>query len=484
MKNPKVAIIGGGLAGLACATALSQFEIEVSLFESSRQWGGRAGTFRDSTSGEVTDHCQHVAMGCCTQFLDFIERHDLHSKFSRHREIEFRVPGKRPKILRANRFLPAPLHLAPFLFSNHHLACRDRWEIARALLRLARASNESNHSAVGGTFSMRDWLEKNGQSPEAVAYYWQPILVSALGEQLDRVSVSASRHVFVNGFMSTRAAYQLIVPAVSLANIYDAISANLKQRRVKLSRDCRITGISSDQQRFDDDVTATAPWMLQWNGGDMRVDAVVAAVASFQLPALFAEQHQPPEVLAASKIPYAPITSIHLWLDRPFLKRPYAVLPGGLVDWIFTGPPMPEDGKPKNGVTAGRSYYQLVISGSRELRGQSPADLTEAAMSQLRLHWPQVADATVLHSRVITQRRAAMSMQMDIERQRPPQRSTVRGLYFAGDYTRTGWPSTMEGAIRSGYLAAQEVVQDLLGQTKNLLAAEPTPNWLVRHLTK
>lgn len=468
MKRPAVAIVGGGLAGLACATALSDHSLDVSLYESRRHWGGRAGTFQDPATSQSVDHCQHVAMGCCTQFLDLVDRHQLQEAVTRFEEIEFRFPDSKPISLRGSRWLPAPLHLCHFLLSQTHLRLRERISIGKTLLRLAKTDAD---------LDMLRWLQNLRQSTEAIDVFWRPILVSALGDSLDRVSVAASRHVFVRGFMARRDAYPLVVPNVPLDVLYDQMAANLAKRGVDLRPSTKITGIAQtpDGSSWTFASGAAHPETAQPETAHPETDAIVCAVPSFQLDQVFAPKLYAcePALKRAAAIEYAPITSIHLWTNQPFMDRPHVVLPGGFVDWIFA----------RNETTSqGEHYYQLVISGSHDLQGRSDESIIAAAVEQLRQHWPALTLHGIDRYQVITQRRAAMSMRVGIEELRPAQRSPLPRLYLAGDYTRTGWPSTMEGAVCSGYLAAESLLADLLDVEPSVLKKEPTVGWLARRL--
>jgi squalene-associated FAD-dependent desaturase len=473
MGSPSVAIIGGGLAGLSCATILAEHSVTVSLYESRRTWGGRAGTFLDKTTSQSIDHCQHVAMGCCTQFLDFARRHQLDKSLERHREIEFRLVGRPPVVLRGSRILPAPLHLAPFLLANRHLSWVDRISIGKTLLRLAQQSSQENAD-------MRHWLQSQGQSEMSINLFWSPILVSALGDTLENVSVPASRHVLVRGFMSRTDSYEIYVPTAPLDQLYERIAANLRRQAVKLHSSSRVTNITrTNTTRTNTTRTAgDSKWRFEVGEVEKRADAIVSAVASFQLPQVFAADtiSSGTELQSAASIEYAPITSIHLWTSRPFLERRQAVLPGGFVDWVFSGDSSGKDRDERS------HYYQLVISGSHDLRGRSEESIVMEAVAQLQVHWPTVTRDCIERFRVITQRRSAISMRVGIESKRPLQRSSLPGLYLAGDYTRTGWPSTMEGAVRSGYLAAEALLADLFDTSVSVLRPDPKIGLLAKWL--
>ena len=189
---PSLAIVGGGLAGLAAAAVAAEQGFRVEVFESRGRLGGRAGSFLDRPSGEWVDHCQHVSMGCCVNLADFCRRTGIDESFARYRRLHFLTAGGRQHSFSAATLLPAPLHLATGLLRLGYLSLPERWRIATGLVRLARkAAPDEDCQTVGR------WLRRQGQSERAIEGFWSPVLVSALSETLDRASLPAARKVFV-----------------------------------------------------------------------------------------------------------------------------------------------------------------------------------------------------------------------------------------------------------------------------------------------
>src|SRR5689334_2609656 len=215
---PRVAVIGGGLAGLAAALRLQEHGCQVQLFEARRQLGGRAASFRDPATGELIDYCQHVSMGCCTNLADFARRTGIAEEFERFDRLNVIAGGRRYE-LSASRWLPAPAHLLPAFLRLGYLSLTARLQTIRLLLQLAR--RDAGAAIDDGGESMSAWLAARDVGPEAMAGFWQVILVSALGDTVDRVSVDAARKVLVDGFMGHRRAYEVLVPRRPLSEILD-----------------------------------------------------------------------------------------------------------------------------------------------------------------------------------------------------------------------------------------------------------------------
>ena len=237
-KRPTVAIVGGGLAGLAAAAALAENGCRVDLYEARKKLGGRAASFRDNATGELIDHCQHVGMACCTNLVDFCRRAGIADLFRRDRVLHFFGPEGGRYDVAAARWLPAPMHLLPSLLRLGYLSIGERFQICRAMWNLARTKIADDRETAG------DWLQRNGQSPRAIDRFWAPVLVSALGETVDRASLKYARKVFVDGFLASRDAYLIDVPTVSLGELYGArLEQYFADRGVALHLDAPVRAI-------------------------------------------------------------------------------------------------------------------------------------------------------------------------------------------------------------------------------------------------
>lgn len=464
---PRIAIVGGGLAGLAAAVALAGRGFELQLFEVRRQLGGRAASFHDAESDEWIDHCQHVSMGCCTNLADFCRRTQLDGLFRRDRILHFIGPDGRSHRLVASRWLPAPLHLGPALLRLGYLSLGERLSVARAMWRLARlrTADEPGGKTIGA------WLGEQRQSPAAIERFWSVVLVSALGEELDRASLAYARQVFVEGFLSARRAYEVEVPLVPLSELYGGrLERWLTDHGVALRRGTAVRRLEGDGPRVTHLVLA--------DGSRQPVDGAIVAVPWRRVAELFEGPLRSAltHLDLADQIEAAPITGVHLWFDREIITLDHAVLVGRLSQWIFN-----RGRRPAEGTMPAGHYYQVVISASRSLAGRDRAEVIEKIVGELAAIWPAARQAQLLRSRIVTEANAVFSVRPGIDRLRPLQRTTVDNLALAGDWTSTGWPSTMEGAVRGGYLAAEAILAHF-GQPATLVAPGLPRSLLARWL--
>jgi squalene-associated FAD-dependent desaturase len=489
----KIGIVGGGLAGLAAAVALVERGFHVELFEARRKLGGRAGSYIEPVSGESIDHCQHVAMGCCTNFLDFCCRTGVSDLLQRYKTLHFFGPDGKRSDFWPSAWLPAPLHLALPLLSLRYLSWRDKLGIARAMWALARVQGSAfrvqregdrrqgtgvrgQGSGISGqtpltthhspATTMLQWLQKQRQTPEAIERFWKVVLVSALADSLDRVSVAAARKVFVDGFMAHREAADVLVPAVSLGELYDErVAGWLREHGAQIHLESPVEEVIAEP---------TGGARVRVAGSALAFDFVIVAVPRHRLgkllsPALRAVV-DPSDALGT--IESAPISSVHLWFDRQLTDLPHAVFVGRLSQWMFAR----DLNRQSN-----EHYYQVVISGSHDLACRDRQSVVDEVLGDLASAFSGVKAAGLLRWQVITDKQAVFSASSSIEAIRPAQQTVVRCLLLAGDWTRTGWPATMEGAVRSGYLAAEAILEQL-GRPETIVVPDLPRNWLTRRL--
>ena len=461
-RQPRVAIVGGGLAGLAAAAVLVERGCLVELLEARRSLGGRAGSYQDKATGEWIDHCQHVAMGCCTNFTDFCNRTQIANLFERHRVLHFFGPDGRRCDFRPSRRLPPPLHLITPLWALKYLTLRDKLQVARAMLRLIRLPAEDR---PGGP-TVLQWLQAQRQGPQAIERFWLVVLVSALGESLERASLAAARKVFLDGFLAHSAASHLWVPRSSLAKLYDHRVAQWLEGRGALIRlETPVESVLG---------SPAAVTGLRLTGGEQEYDFVILAVpwrrAGELLPAELRAIVDPQQQW--STIASAPIAAVHLWFDQSVTELPHAVLVGRLAQWVFARP---------SSKKSGEHYYQVVISASHELAGRERQSVLDEVLGDLRAVFPAAGNARLLRWQLITQADAVFSVRPGLDAIRPPQQTPIRNLLLAGDWTRTGWPATMEGAVKSGYLAAEALLAQL-GRPEQIVVPDLPQGWLVRRV--
>jgi squalene-associated FAD-dependent desaturase len=478
-SSHSVAVIGGGVAGLAAAVAAVERGFHVELFEQAPAPGGRAGAYQDTKVKQLVDLSPHVAMGCCTNLLDLFRRTELIDEFERFTTLYFIGPDGTRCDFTPSRWLPAPLHLMPALGKLRYFSGRQRRAIARAMIALARSRDDD--TANGPT--MAEWLDRLRQPEECVHYFWALVLESALGDSLEHVSVTAARQVFVDGFLAARSSCELFLPRVPLGEIWQRIGAWLAHRGVKLHMRSRIERLEIECDgagAADDSGETPKPQIgVVLAGGLCRMfNHTIAAVSWKQLggllePALLARI---PRAAAGADLQSSPITAAHLWFDRPIMDLPHAAIVGRLSQWVFNNN-LPGPGE------ASLFHYTVVISASHALAGRDAKEVLNEVLGELSAIWPTAVEAQLVHHRLLTQPGAVFSVRPGTDAMRPAQQTSIDGLYLAGDWTATGWPATMEGAVRSGYLAIESLLAKL-SRTERVLVSDLKKSWLARWIVR
>jgi squalene-associated FAD-dependent desaturase len=471
--TPRAVVVGGGLAGLAAAVALAERGVGVTVLESRPRLGGRASSFVDKTTGVQIDNCQHVSLGCCTNFQHLCRTVGLSDLFRTERELYFIGRDRVVNRLAAGT-LPAPLHLAAAFARTSYLSMGDLVAIGRGMRALV--------SRRGGTRDAEDfatWLARHRQPESAVERFWSAVLVSCLSETLDRIDVPSARKVFVDGFLANRDGWHVQIPTVPLDALYgERLTGWLAQRGANVRLQAGVDRVLMEGGRPVGVALRT--------GETVEADHVIVAVPHWlALDLLPPECRTLPDLARLSELETAPISSVHLWFDRPILfppgftapgagdpkappaELPHAVLIGRLSQWVFNRDVLHADAEtkfadpPSSNSTEQGHNYQVIISASRNIASSTQQEVINQVVAELAEVFPQAGQAILLHARLVTEHRAVFSVRPGSESCRPVQQSPIPNLQLAGDWTRTGWPSTMESAVRSGYLAAENVLEHL-----------------------
>ena len=513
---PTVAIAGGGLAGLAAACALSDVGFRVTLFEKRPFLGGRASSWEHPGTGEVVDNCQHVLFRLCTNLLEFYHRIGVAEQLRWYDQMTFIEPGGRTSVMKSSP-LPAPLHTAPSFFNFPFLNAADKLAIARALVPLTLSVQRDNGK------SFQEWLDTHGQTQNAIHRFWNPILVSALSEELNLISVSAAAQV-VRESMKSPAARQMGVPTVPLTDLYNKAGDYIRARGGDLHFRQPVEGFTSDascvqlqvrSREEDPQKDGALPLSLrnlQGQGGDF--DFLVLALPFDALDKVLpASSESTPLREQISHFETAPITGIHLWFDRQISDLDHAVLLDRTIQWMFHKSrlqPMRTEvmrERERNGVEGhererhdlsralkasntnpavaaeGGSYIELVVSSSKSLIDKSRSEIVDLALAEVREFFPAARAANLVKSAVIKEVNATYSPRPGIDSHRPNPITSWPRVFLAGDWTATGWPATMEGAVRSGYLAAESLARAAGFKDSSFVSPDLPPSGFMRLFT-
>ncbi|MFN8008095.1 MAG: hydroxysqualene dehydroxylase HpnE [Terriglobia bacterium] len=474
----EVIILGGGLAGLAAAVVLAEENFQVTVVERRPFLGGRASSYPippsqqarigaapgnnnleqdgmstiDPTGPDApndresyVDNCQHILLKCCTNLLDFYRRLGVGQWITFFESFTFLDPEGKPAILKGSRW-PAPFHLMPSFFSFHPLGWREKVWVAYALWCMLR---ERRQLHTLDPMTMHDWLRSHRQSSRAIDAFWRPVLVSALNEEIERASARYGIKVFLDGFLDHAQAFHMGVPRVPLSRLYtEPCLAYLQEKNCRVAMRHTVVGIDVEHSK----VTGIRLSNGSRLEGDYYLSTVPPEVLVNLLPVSLTAKSEYFGLLR--RFESSPITSICLWFDRPITELEHTAILGHEIQWLFRRKDLNREG------TANHSeYVALVISASRNLLGLGPQDIVRRALDDLRIVLPASAQASLLHSVVLKEPFATFSCKAGCDAYRLDQKSPLENFFVAGDWTKTDWPPTMEGAVRSSYRSAELILE-------------------------
>lgn len=458
--------MGGGVAGMSAACALADAGFQVHLIERRGYLGGRASSYLHPGINEVIDNCQHVLFGCCTNLIGFYKRIGVLDKIHWTSEMTMIEPGGRRTLLGPSR-LPAPLHGLPRLLAAKAFTRADKLALARAFRALMRPVPQDSTENLGA------WLRRMGQTEGAVERFWRLVIASALNADLDSIGLPYAAKVIRELFMNSAEAGRMGMSTVPLSELYARAGTFLDQRGAKV-----LLNANADSVEWNEE---TSEWTLGTRAGDLTSQYLVLALpfeAAGQLIALMPPSEEAQKLLAKiAHHEHWPICSVHLWFDREITNLDHAVLLDRELHWMYNKSRL-QPWRKANG-----TYLELVVSASRQFAALDRKEAIALAQRELGEFFPEVERANLVKAALIKEVRATFGVPPGIDSQRPGAISPWPQCFLAGDWTGTGWPSTMESAARSGHLAAEALCKGA-GDPRGFLESDLEPKGLMKVLAR
>jgi len=453
--SPPVLILGGGFAGLAAAVDLAEAGRRVLLLERRSFLGGRAYSFTDKITGDTVDNGQHLMMGCYHRTLRFLEKIGSLDKlkFQPDPRVDFLHEEANGSVIHASFKcppLPAPLHLLGGLARLKTIGWGDR---LRALgVGLAVRALNGNRDRLA-EITVRQWLDSLGQSERIQRRFWNPMALATLNEAPEIASADIFARVIELGFMRTKRDSAMVISRVGLSDLYTQQAKTFIEARggeVRLNAEVAEIGFEDNR----------AAGVTLRSGERIEADVVISAVPYFALRrALTAE-------VAGSHFPHldgfksAPIVSINLWYDEPVTDLEFAGLLDSPIEWVFNKNAISRSGAPER-AGGRRQHLALVISGAHDAATKTKEELVAMADGQAKRFFPAARGQSPFHAFVVREHDATLSHTVGTARLRPSNRTQFDNLLIAGDWTSTGLPATIEGAVQSGQDCARIVLGEL-----------------------
>jgi len=451
---------------MSAGCALAESGLEVHLIERRGYLGGRASSYLHPGVGEVIDNCQHVLFGCCTNLVGFYNRIGCLDKIHWTSEMTMIEPGGRLSTLGPTPFLPAPMHGLPRLLTAHAFSREDKLSLARAFRAMLKPIPGST------TETLAEWLVRQRQSKGAIDRFWRLVIASALNAEIEHIALPYAAKVIRELFMNSAYAGRMGINTVPLSELYAGVQPFLEQLRSAVHFNCNIESVEWDEQ--------TSCWEIATREGALSTDYLVLALPFEAMQKLL--PNMPPAEgageLAAqiARHEHWPICSAHLWFDREITELDHAVLLDREIHWLFNRGKLQPWRKEKG------SYIELEVSASRAFAALERREAIDLAVRELAEFFPATASAKLTKAALVKEVRATFGVPPSIDNFRPDAKSAPwPNCFLAGDWTATGWPSTMESAARSGHLAAEALCANL-GQPRQFLVADLKPQGLMKLL--
>ena len=455
-----VIVIGAGVAGLAAASALTQKGYKVTVLERKPFVGGRAFSYEHPALHEVVDS-QHVLLGCCTNLIDLLTRSGASDAMRWYKTITFLEQGGRRSAIKPSG-LPAPLHSSTSFLKAKMLDARDKLGIARGMTEFLRGLPLNDAESVAS------WIKRTGQTERAVKHFWEPVLIVTLNDAFENCSLRYAAKVFRELFLKTVEGSRLGIPILPLSELYGKVADAVTGSGGKIEIRAGVTALNQ---------SADSRWRIMDDDREWTADAVVLAVSVDQmqklLPSLPVDDFTSLLSSRLDAFTTSPYITTHLWFEEAFTDLHHAAFLDSTYQWMFHKSCI-RDWPPEKG-----SYLELVIGGSRALLPAGRGELVKLALDELSSFFPDSRKAKLVKSGVLKEARATFSVTPGLDNDRPGALSPWPGIFLAGDWTATNWPSTMESAARSGYLAAEAVMQTA-GKSERVLQPELAATGLMR----
>ena len=456
----KVVVVGGGLAGITAAVALAKAKHEVTLLEAKPRLGGATMSF--NRDGLVIDTGQHVFLRCCTAYRGLLDRLGMaaHAPLQPRFDVTVVAPGKRAALKR--RRVPAPLHMLPALLGYPFLNTQERLRLALAALafrRLKEGDQKTDELRLG------DWLEAHGQDERTRRVLWDLFSVSSLNVPGDDASLALAAVVVKTGLLGDADAADIGVPTLPLGELHGTAAARVLGKlgaTVRLST--KVAAIeSTGEGEFiirlagEPDPADDAP---PRETAALLTDAVVLAVPHEQAAKLIPAGALPAQTVDGwAGLGAAPIVNVHVIYDRKVMDVPFAAGVDSPVQWVFDRTRISGlHARASAGQHSDGQYLAISLSAADEYASTPVADLREKFVPALAELFPAARDATVTEFFVTREKRATFRQVPGTAKLRPKAATALPGLVLAGSWTDTGWPDTMEGAVRSGLNAVIALV--------------------------
>ncbi len=440
-KHRTIAVVGGGLAGIAAAVNLAKNGVKPILLEKRPFLGGRAFSFVDDVSGEHVDNGQHVVVGACTQYLELLSTIGVADKLTIQKglSIPLALNGSISNLKAVH--LPGNLANLGALTRYKHMSLLGKIRTLYGLLAM-RFTGDSSEEASSETF--KQWLKKRGQTEETIRLFWDLLTLAALNDHVEDASAQAGIMLFQTAVLGPPSNAAIGFSKVGLSELVQDAACNfICDRGGEVLTDVKVKKVN---------LSGSLPYLETTRGNNVYASCIISAVPAWCLTDILPEKLAVSDFFKrVSTLEAGPIVAVHIWYSRPITSLPFMASLSGEGQWIFNVDALhgKEDGR----------HILISISGAQKWKEASKAEISDFFVKELQKLFPESSGSEVIRTLVIKTPQATFRWIPGSNQGRLPQKTPVEGLFLAGDWTSTGWPATMEGAARSGNLAAEAALE-------------------------
>ncbi len=457
-----VAIIGGGFAGLAAGVYLTEKGFKVDLFEKRPILGGRAYSVKDSKTGDTLDNGQHLMMGCYHHTLAFLEKIGTKHlvEFQEKMEVNFVDPQGRNYVLKCPN-LPAPLHLLWGLICLKSLDASEKWAMMKFMAGVKKL-NENELSSLD-LISCEQWLTLWNQSNESIQNFWEPLILATLNETPQISSAQMLAVVIREALLKTKQDSRMIWSKVGLSELYTEAAQKFIENqggKVHLRRGVQkiITSPSLRPSPSRGEGEYVVKIILEDGSEHIANYYINTSPAEAFMPLLEENIARQNFFERFSEITYSPILGINLWFDRPVTNKTFVGILNSPVHWVFNKEKILHM-EVQQTTDLQNNYLSLVLSGAHNLKDMPAEALLRMCLDEIQKAFPESKNAKLLHHRIMKELKATPSFGIGSSKLRPTYETPISNLFLAGDWTATGLPATIEGAVKSGHELAELIFQ-------------------------
>lgn len=445
-RRSSALVFGGGLAGIAAAKRLAEAGWQVTLLEARASLGGRVFSFREPQSGRVLDNGQHIIVGACANMIAFLEAIGARHLWHLQPQLDVAVYDRRQRLGRLYGVsAPTPIHLLPAFLTYSHLRWLEKVKAARAIVSMMRVNRRAPELE---SMTFYDWLKARGQPDRIIANLWNVLIEGTLNDNIREVSASMGLMIIQDGLLAGQRTINVGYPT---APLNDALARpardHLEKLGVKIITGCPVRCVNIDSNRHVESITIG-------DGSRLQADAYVSAVPFWTLPKLFSgSMAEKSMVRQLSNLQTSPIVNVYLQYDQPVMAHDFCYVLNSPLQWVFNSTFIYGDRMQEN-----QQSLSVSVSAAWEYIDVERSRFADTITHEMLAAFPKARDATLLDAVVVKQRNATFRCIPGANGHRPGPRTESPNLFLAGEWTNTGWPSTMESAVISGYNAAEAVM--------------------------